>query len=120
ISNGSVATVLEIKHPKKTVSRRDLDQIESYVDFAENAFATATGHDAPRHVNGLLVVGKMSTRGELRGKIRRLAGDDIRVQTYADLRKRAMQFYDEVDSRLRVIAPEYARYRQERMQREQA
>ena len=108
ISEGSSMTVVEIKRPEKTLSRRDLEQIEQYVDWARSHIA-GTGPEAVRSVNGLLVVGKMSGQGDIQRKLDRLAGDDIRVETYTDLHRASIEYYKMTDSRLKDVAPEYAR-----------
>ncbi|MGB2726982.1 MAG: hypothetical protein WBD09_00695 [Halobacteriota archaeon] len=41
--------------------------------------------------------------------MRRLAGDDIRVETFDDLLDMANRIYGEVEKRLKEIAPEYSR-----------
>lgn len=108
VSEGQTLTVVEIKRPEKTLSRDDLEQIEKYVDWAESEIA-GTGPEAFRYINGLLIVGKMSGKTAIRNKVRRLAGDDIRVETYADLHSASIKYYKSIDKRLRSVAPEYAR-----------
>ncbi len=105
---GGAATVVEIKRPEKTLSRDDLDQVEKYVDWARDNIV-GTGPDAPKYVNGLLVVGRHNSAGGIPAKVRRLEGDDIRIQTYRDLYEGQKQLYREFDRRLRVVAPEYVR-----------
>lgn len=51
----------------------------------------------------------MSGNATIRSKVRRLAGDDIRVETYADLHSASVKYYNSIDKRLRSVAPEYAR-----------
>ena len=58
---------------------------------------------------GPLIVGKLSGDGSVREKMKRLAGDDIRVETFRDLLNTAETVYGEVEKRLKKIAPEYAR-----------
>lgn len=108
IRDGGVLTIVEIKKPKKVLSRRDLEQIEKYVDWARSQF-TGTGKDAPRYVNGLLVVGELSKLADIKAKQQRLAGDDIRVERYVDLHDRAKEYYGQVERILEKVAPEYAR-----------
>lgn len=104
----SEINVVELKRPEKTLSRDDLEQIEEYVDWAQ-ANLVGTGPDAPRSVRGLLIVGKLSNRRDIQEKMKRLAGDDIRVETYGDLHQRARHVYGEVQERLKDIAPEYSK-----------
>jgi Histidine kinase-, DNA gyrase B-, and HSP90-like ATPase len=119
VSEGSVLTVVEIKRPEKTLERKDLEQIEQYVDWA-NANIVGSGPESFRIVNGLLVVGKLSGKAELREKIRRLAGHDIRVETYADLHSASKKYYAKMDRRLKEVAPEYARDARRNMNKKKA
>jgi hypothetical protein len=100
--------IVEIKRPEKKLTREDLEQIEAYVDWARSNLL-ATGQDAPRFARGLLIVGELSDKADIQEKMTRLAGDDIRVETYRDLLQRARRVYGEVQERLRGIAPEYSR-----------
>ena len=104
--SGGNTTVVELKRPEKTLARLDLDQIETYVDWARDHIC-GTGPDAPKHVSGLLLVGHLGSGHK--EKLRRLAGDDIRVETFADLCTRAKEYYGEVERRLQGIAPEYTK-----------
>jgi hypothetical protein len=87
-----------------------LEQIEKYVDFARAQFQ-GSGPDTPRYVNGLLLVGKLNPSENVKKKIERLAGDDIRVETYGDLYQRSKRYYAEVETALKLVAPEYMRKR---------
>ncbi len=101
-------SVVELKRPEKVLSRKDLTQIEDYVDWARSRFV-GSGADSPRYIRGLLVVGELSRDSAVREKVVRLAGDDIRVETYADLLQRAQAVYGLIDKRYKKIAPEYSR-----------
>ncbi len=101
-------TVVELKRPEKVLSRKDLAQIEDYVDWARSKFV-GTGPDSPKYVRGLLVVGELSRDSGVREKVTRLAGDDIRVETFADLLERAQAVYGRIEKRYKEIAPEYTR-----------
>lgn len=105
---GGIVHVVELKRPEKTLSRKDLEQIERYVDWAR-ANLIGTGPDSPKYVTGLLIVGRLSKEKEIDGKVVRLAGSDIRVETFGDLLHRATKIYGEVEKRLKSIAPEYSR-----------
>ncbi len=107
VSAGEVLTVVELKRPQKTLSRKDLEQIEAYVDWARENLADTGESVAPRFIKGRLIVGKMN--GALKDKVKRLAGDDIRVETFRDLHERSKRYYDEVDVALQSVAPEYSR-----------
>jgi hypothetical protein len=108
VSEGQTMTLVEIKRPEKTLTRRDLEQIETYVDWARNNIVSS-GPEGVRFINGLLVVGAMSGRGDVARKVERLAGDDIRVETYADLHRASISYYRKIDKRLKSVAPEYGR-----------
>jgi hypothetical protein len=105
---GGTLWVVELKRPKKTLNRDNLEQIESYVDWARTKLL-GTGPDAPKYVCGLLIVGEMSSQASIAAKIARLAGSDIRVETFDDLLHRARKIYGEVEKALKSIAPEYSR-----------
>jgi hypothetical protein len=113
ITEGGRMTIVEIKRPEKTLNRKDLEQIAQYVDWAR-ANIMGTGPDAPRQISGLLIVGKLSDKGDVGEQISRLAGSDIRVEIYRDLYEAARKEYKEVERRLEKIAPEYTRSRRKR------
>lgn len=108
IRQGGGLVVVELKQPKKTLTRRDLEQIERYVDWARNQFG-GTGNKSVKYVSGLLVVGQLSHNGDVQKKQERLAGDDIRVETYQDIHNRANEYYQQVERELAKIAPEYTK-----------
>jgi len=103
----SEINVVELKRPKKKLTRQNLEQIEAYVDWAR-ANLLGTGPDAPRFARGLLVVGELNQNRDVQQKMERLAGSDIRVETFGDLLHRARTIYGEVQKRLKDIAPEYS------------
>ena len=105
---GGFLHVVELKRPEKTESREDLNQIEEYVDWARTNLV-GTGPDAPKGITGLLIIGQLSNKKEISDKRNRLAGSDIRVETFGDLLHRAKKVYGEVEERLKSIAPEYSR-----------
>jgi hypothetical protein len=105
---GGTLWVVELKRPKKTLTRDNLEQVEGYVDWARTNLV-GTGPDAPKYVHGILIVGQMSSQASIQHKIARLAGSDIRVETFGDLLHRARKIYGEVEKRLKDIAPEYSR-----------
>jgi hypothetical protein len=105
---GGAVQVVELKRPKKTLSWDDLEQIEKYVAWAR-ANLMGTGNDSPKYISGLLIVGKLNTGKAVQEKMTRLAGSDIRVETYDDLLEQAKNIYGEVEKRLKKIAPEYSR-----------
>lgn len=105
---GGAVHVVELKRPEKTLYRSDLEQIERYVDWARSKFI-GTGPDAPKYVTGLLIVGNQSSDQTIKDKQIRLAGSDIRVDTFRDLYHRADKIYGEVERRLKGLAPEYSR-----------
>lgn len=107
---GGGVCVVEIKRPEKTLERRALDQIADYVDWARTRFRGA-GQTEPRYVSGLLIVGRLSSSAPVKEHMRRLAGDDIRVETYDEMRTRAREYYGQAEKSLAKIAPEYVRAR---------
>lgn len=113
---GGEVHVVELKRPEKTLSRDDLEQIERYVDWARSNMM-GSGPDSPRYISGLLIVGKLSSKKEIQEKLKRLAGSDIRVETFDDLLQRADNIYREVEKRLKEVAPEYSREARRRRQK---
>lgn len=107
VTNGGELTVLELKRPERTLNIDDLNQLESYVDWARDNIANGSGPDAPTSVRGLIIGGKIAP-GTNR-KVERMAGHDMRAQTYADLHKFGTTFYLHVEQRLSKIAPEYGK-----------
>lgn len=100
--------VVEIKRPSKTLSRKDLEQIASYVDWARGEFVGG-GAGMPKYVKGLLVVGKLSSSASVKALMQRNAGADMRVETYDSLRVLAKEYYGQAEKALSKVAPEYVR-----------
>lgn len=110
ITAGQVLYLVELKRPEKTLNRRDLEQVESYVDWARSNIV-GSGPHAPKYAHGLLIGGRHGQKSEYSEKVRRLQGDDIRVETYRDLYSRGREQFTAVEERLRTVAPEYSRTR---------
>ena len=110
VGHGRELTIVEIKKPQKTLSRSDLNQIESYVDWARTELV-GSGRDSFRYIRGMLVVGSLGKSADVREKRVRMEGSDIRVQTFGDLSRRSNEFYKLIEERLQRIAPEYSRSR---------
>jgi len=87
---------------------KDLEQIEKYIDWAR-ASLIGTGPNSPKYITGLLIVGQRNSNQVIRSKQVRLAGSDIRVDTYGDSPDGARKIYGEVERRLKAVAPEYLR-----------
>ncbi len=104
---GGRINIVEIKKPKKTLNRQDLEQVEKYHDWAKSRL-TGTGPDSPTDISALLIVGKMSTDSAIKEKVKRLAGSSIRVETYDDILTRARKIYGRTEKDLKKIAPEYS------------
>jgi len=108
VKASSAIDIVELKRPEKKLARKDLEQIEEYVDWARSHIV-GTGPDSPAYARGLLIVGKLNSDAQLKEKLARLGGSDIRVETYSDLLQRARNVYGEVEARLKKVAPEYSR-----------
>ena len=108
IHAGGAATIVELKHPRKTLSRDDLNQIEQYVDWTRSQYV-GTGPSTPKYARGRLIVGKLGNDASVREKLTRLEGSDIRVETFKDLYQRAKYIYGIRDEQLRKVAPEFLR-----------
>jgi len=108
VSQGGGVTIVELKRPKSTLARKSMRQIEDYIIWAR-ANILGTGPDAPKYIQGLLVVGSRHSNAELAQLEKRLAGDDIRIETFDDLYERAKNYYGFVEKQLESVAPEYTR-----------
>lgn len=104
VSASGFLTIVELKRPEATLSRKYLTQIEEYVDWAENNIV-GSGPDAPAGVRGLLIVGKLNA--SLRGTVKRLEAHGIRVETFRDLRERAKTLFRHTNKYYKGVAPEY-------------
>jgi hypothetical protein len=110
VRNGGGVTIVELKRPQTPLSKKYLRQIEDYVDWAR-ANLIGTGPDAPKYIYGLLIVGRRASDKEIALLEERLAGSDIRVETFGDLYERAKKYYGFVEKQLEKLAPEYTRKR---------
>ena len=108
VRDGGGVTVVELKRPQTTLTKKNLRQIEDYVLWSR-AHVQGTGPHAPKYINGLLIVGRRQADKELADLEKRLAGDDIRVETFSDLYERAKNYYGIVEKQLEKLAPEYTR-----------
>jgi hypothetical protein len=114
VTESGKVTVVEIKRPEKTLSRRDLEQIEHYVDWARTHLM-GSGSDSPKLIDGLLIVGKLSSKGDVQQKLQRLSGHGIRVETFRDLYNASRSQFRVVERRLEHVAPEYSRGRRKQI-----
>ena len=96
--------IVELKRPKKRLSRKDLAQIEDYVDWARSHLVTS---GTIKYVHGTLVVGELSSNAEVLEKQRRLIQSDIKVETFDSLLDRAYKVFCDNELKLKMIAPEY-------------
>lgn len=108
VKQGGGITIVELKRPQSPLTKKYLRQIEDYVLWAR-ANLIGSGPDAPKYVTGLLVIGHRNSDKELADLEKRLAGDDIRVETFSDLYERAKNHFGFVEKQLEKIAPEYTR-----------
>jgi hypothetical protein len=114
VTEAGKLTIVEVKRPEKTLSRKDLEQIEHYVDWARTHLR-GTGPDSPAVIDGLLIVGKLSSKGDVQQKLERLAGSGIRVETFRDLHNASRRQFIAVERRLEQVAPEYSRAKRKKM-----
>jgi hypothetical protein len=108
VKQGGGLSVVELKRPQTVLSKKYLRQVEDYVLWAR-ANLVGSGPDAPKYANGLLVIGKRNSDKEIADLEVRLAGADIRVETFDDLYERAKKHFGFVEKQLELIAPEYTR-----------
>ena len=108
VRDGGGVTIVELKRPKSILAAKHLRQIQDYVIWAR-ANLIGTGPDAPKYINGILVIGRRNSDKEVALLEESLGGSDIRVETFADLYERAKEYYGFVERKLESIAPEYTR-----------
>jgi hypothetical protein len=88
LGHGNTLNVIELKRPSVAIGRKELEQLESYVDQA----AASQGND-PRvsYANfvGYVVGGRISGTPGVSRKAQRLAGASMYIRTYSDLRRTA-------------------------------
>jgi hypothetical protein len=78
--------VVEIKRPHSKASRKQLDQIEEYVNFMrDHVLKTTDPEIAAKNVIGYLLVGGMVDKAQVRGRAKNLADAKIYVRKYTDL-----------------------------------
>ena len=80
---GNTLHVIELKKPGSAIGRKQLDQLEAYVDFVR----TLLGSDPKSYqsVMGYIVGGHISDRANLIPKIERIAAHGMYVRTFFDL-----------------------------------
>lgn len=103
-------TVVELKRPEVTLNFAHLVQIERYTLWARSQFGSSTGSDS-KSVDGLLLVGKMSTDPTVLAKLTFMHAQGIRVQTLQELVIRGGEYFRQLETRLVAVAPEYAKAR---------
>jgi hypothetical protein len=113
VTGSGALTVVEIKHPKKTVSREDCNQIEHYVQWMQGNLGSKYEHGI-QTVRGLLIVGRLSPISDVSKKMEQLEREGIRVLTYRDLYNGAQQYFNVQHKHLEKVAPEYEAVRPKR------
>jgi hypothetical protein len=109
--------IVELKRPSHTLARKDLNQIEAYVDWLT---AKVLGSEEQRTVRGVLIVGDTPNKGDLVLYRQNLRNRGIEVETFNGILKKAEKVYGEIEGRLKSIAPEYSRTeRKERRKRKE-
>jgi hypothetical protein len=86
---GTVLNVIELKGARSPIGRRELEQLEQYVDHVR----TLQGTDPTASYStivGYTIGGQLSRSSEVHQKAERLQRDSMYVRTYADLRKRVL------------------------------
>lgn len=105
---GGGVTIVELKRPHTILSKDNLRQIQDYTYWAR-ANLVGKAPDAPKYVEGMLIVGRRRSDAEVALLETNMAASDIRVQTFDDLYNRAKNYYGFVEEKLEKIAPEYTR-----------
>ena len=86
VREGRSLSVVEIKRPGVTASRKELDQIEEYTNFMRDYVQQTTDPDfRVEHVIGYLLCGKVANSSQARGRRDNLERAEIYVRLYSDL-----------------------------------
>lgn len=86
VGEGQNLAVVEIKRPQSRISKKELDQIEDYVNFMEARIqGTSDPNYGYKEVIGYLLCGDVVDKDEVKIKIRRLAQTKIYVRQYRNL-----------------------------------
>lgn len=86
VREGNRLSVVEIKRPGTTASRREFDQIEEYTNFMRDHVRQTTDPDFRiEHVIGYLLCGQVANNTQARGKRDNLERAEIYVRLYSDL-----------------------------------
>lgn len=92
--------VVEIKRPRSRASKKQLDQIEDYVNFVRAYVSDTTDPDLKsREVVGYLLCGGLVNTGEVREKKKNLDQANIFVRRYDDLLRMVQSNHSEFLSR---------------------
>ncbi len=83
---GKHLVVVEIKRPQSKIRMRELEQVESYVNFIQAQILGTSDPDLQStDVSGYLLCGDVDNDNEVRAKMARLAQTKIYVRLYTDL-----------------------------------
>ena len=94
VKEGNRLTVVEIKRPGITASKKDLDQIEAYTIFMQNyAEQTTDPEIRVEHVTGYLLCGKVADTIPARGRRDNLEKANIYVRLYSDLLEQVQRLH---------------------------
>lgn len=83
---GKTLHVIELKRPGSSIGRKELDQLEHYVDYVTSLFGTDSEISYESAI-GYIIGGKLSQTRGVREKAKRLAANRMYVRTFDDLEK---------------------------------
>ena len=90
LGHGSTLNVVELKRPGSAIGRKQLEQLERYVDFVRSRVSTG---GETHIVHGYIIGGHMSKEPDAIAKAERLAKDGMLVRTFDDLQKVAQKIH---------------------------
>ncbi len=97
--------VVEVKRPGLTVGRKELTQIEDYVDaLRRHSGKSNTPEVASRRIKGILIATSFTKDAD--EKRQRLAGDDINTLTWDELLRQARSLHASMFAVAKARAPE--------------
>lgn len=104
LADSSLAVVVEVKRPGLLVGRKELDQLESYVDYLRTWNEQSTGSRRKRGlIKGCLVYSRM--RDNAKQKAQRLERDGIEIVTWDQLLETAERLHREFLDVVKARAP---------------
>ncbi len=88
---GNALNIIELKRPESSIGRKELGQLEDYVDYVRTLLGTDPA--SYQTVVGYIIGGRLVRTREVGEKAARLRQASMYVRTYNDLQKRVLSVY---------------------------